>query len=68
MYTQIYQDIDLALQKSSYSEAELLCQDVIGKCLKGLYYFQTYDHLFLNALIILGYVSCNSIIDHHPCY
>ncbi|KAI8968021.1 Phosphatidylinositolglycan class N-domain-containing protein [Mycotypha africana] len=50
-------EIQKMIDKKDYVGAELKSKQLMGDCLDGLRYFQTYDWLFLRGVVTLGYIG-----------
>jgi phosphatidylinositol glycan class N len=62
--------IEASIEKGRHADAIAQCQELIHLGLAGLRYLQTYDWLFLRALVTLGYLgwiayAITTVIDLH---
>jgi phosphatidylinositol glycan class N len=62
--------IEASIEKNRASDAIAQCQELIHLGLQGLRYLQTYDWLFLRALVTLGYLgwiayAVTTVVDLH---
>ena len=62
--------IESAIARSEYAEAIVQSQNLLHLGLEGLRYLQTYDWLFLRALVTVGYLgwiafAVTTVIDSH---
>ena len=62
--------IEASIEKNRASDAIAQCQELIHLGLQGLRYLQTYDWLFLRALVTLGYLgwiayAITTVVDLH---